>query len=352
MASLRLLITGATGYIGGSVLSTILKSNENVIRKLEVSALVRGEDKAASLSSLGVRPILFKDLDDLDVIRTAASEHDVVIHTASGFHTASAKALILGLAERKRQTGKDVYYIHTSGTSNLGDRPITGQYTESRIFSDKENIYAYMKHRESVEAYPQRTTDLAVVDTGRDAGVKTYIIMSPTIYGLGSGSFNVQSIQIPIMIRAAIKSRQAIVIGDGGAVWNHVHIDDLTKLYELILAKVAAGEDIPSGEKGIYFSETGENTWLELSEGVAKAGYMLGVLDSTDVRSVSLEEGAENWAGGNAQIAELGFASNSRTKAELGRELGWKPRKTKADLEQSFVDEFKAILESQKAQRI
>jgi hypothetical protein len=36
----------------------------------------------------------------------------VVIHTASGFHTASARALILGLGERKKETGNKVHYIH------------------------------------------------------------------------------------------------------------------------------------------------------------------------------------------------------------------------------------------------
>jgi hypothetical protein len=38
----------------------------------------------------------------------------VVIHAASGFHTLSARALILGLAQRKQDTGKEVYYIHVS----------------------------------------------------------------------------------------------------------------------------------------------------------------------------------------------------------------------------------------------
>ena len=38
----------------------------------------------------------------------------VVIHTADGFHTASAKALILGLGDRKKLTGNTVHYIHVS----------------------------------------------------------------------------------------------------------------------------------------------------------------------------------------------------------------------------------------------
>ena len=36
-------------------------------------------------------------------------------------------------------------YLQTGGTSAIGDQPVTGKYIETpgRIFSDKENIYAY-----------------------------------------------------------------------------------------------------------------------------------------------------------------------------------------------------------------
>ena len=36
----------------------------------------------------------------------------VIINTATGYHPESAKAMVLGLALRKKNTGKDVYYIH------------------------------------------------------------------------------------------------------------------------------------------------------------------------------------------------------------------------------------------------
>jgi uroporphyrinogen-III synthase len=51
-------------------------SKHESIRNLEISALVRGEDKAKVLREHGVTPILFRDLDDAEVITRAASEHD------------------------------------------------------------------------------------------------------------------------------------------------------------------------------------------------------------------------------------------------------------------------------------
>lgn len=38
----------------------------------------------------------------------------VVINAATGFHTASSKALVLGLGERKRRDKTEVYYIRVS----------------------------------------------------------------------------------------------------------------------------------------------------------------------------------------------------------------------------------------------
>ena len=163
--------------------------------------------------------------------------------------------------------------------------------------------------RNEKQPYFQRQTDLTVIETGLRVGVKTYIIMSPLIYGIGTGHFNQQSIQIPAMIKAALKTKQAEVIADGKASWNHVHVGDLAKLYETVVQKLLAGEDLPSGEKGIYFSANGRFTWLEVSQGIADALFTLGISKTEKVKSISLEEAAERLAGGNALLAELAFAS-------------------------------------------
>jgi nucleoside-diphosphate-sugar epimerase len=133
--------------------------------------------------------------------------------------------------------------------------------------------------------------------------------MSPTIYGKGSGKFNRNSIQLPTIIRAAIKSGQVIVNGAGTGVWDAVPIADLAPLYELLLAKVLAGENIPSGKRGIYFSETGDYSWRQLSEGLAAELFKQGLVKTAEVKSVSLQEAADQWSGGNTQVAELDFGS-------------------------------------------
>jgi len=43
-------------------------------------------------------------------------------------------------------------------------------------------------------------------------------------------------------------------------------------------------------------------------------------------------------------LGELGFASNSRSRAELSRELGWKPVRTRGDFRESFREEVEVIV--------
>ncbi|KAH6708794.1 hypothetical protein BKA61DRAFT_614899 [Leptodontidium sp. MPI-SDFR-AT-0119] len=351
MGDYKILLTGPTGYVGGAILAALLSSEYGLVKKCTISCLVRGEDKARILASQGVRPILFNSLDETDVLARVASEHDVVIHAASGFHILSARALILGLAQRRKETGKEVHYIHTSGTSNVADRPITGEYHEKRFpLSDKDDIYSYEKMRDMKVPYAQRTTDIVVIETGLEVNVKTYILMSCSIYGIGTNPL-LQLAHVPILIRLSLEAGQVAVVGDGKATWDHVHITDVSRLYELILAKILDGVDIPNGKKGIYFVEAGHHSWLELSQRIAEAGVTLHALKTTALQTLSLEEATKKLGNGWALLGEIGWASNSRTKGDLARELGWKPQKTRADFEAHFVDNWKAILASTKNRR-
>jgi nucleoside-diphosphate-sugar epimerase len=313
--SQKLLLTGATGYIGGSVLTTFLNSSNSSIKALQISVLVRSKTQAKKLTGLGVHPILFQDFDDTATITKAASEHDIVIHTASGLHTNSAIALVRGLAERKKSTGRNVIFIHTSGTSKLGDKPITEKDNSGKeipIYSDRgSNMYETLKKQEAKETYGQRTKDLAVVETGLETSVQTYILMSPTIYGTGTGLFNRQSIQIPMLMRSALASRQAEYIGDGEGIWDYVHIADLSKLYEFFLAKILGGYPVPFGKDGIFFTRTGEYRFKDLAAGIGKAGFELGVLDRAEPKSISLGQASKTLTAGimNEELVELGFAS-------------------------------------------
>lgn len=265
-----------------------------------------------------------------------------MIHTASGFHPPSAAALIRGLGKRRKEVGGDPRYIHTSGVSNFADRPITGQHHETREFVDTDlDLYAYLKKREAQSAYPQRTTDVTVVETGKEEGIRTYIIVAPTVYGVGSGIGKTYSGQIPKIIQVAIEDGYVSLLGDGKGVWNYVHVLDLAKLYELLLGSVLKGEVLPYGERGFYFCGSGQFNWEEMAHGVANAGFELGALKTKELKTVNLEEATQKFAGGDAALAELCLASNSRTRAVLAELLGWRPKKSAEDFKKNFMEEFR-----------
>lgn len=133
--------------------------------------------------------------------------------------------------------------------------------------------------------------------------------MEPTIFGQGTGPFNRYSMQLPSLIADALNSGVVSVIEQGDTVWSHVHIEDLASFFIVLLKQICTGVTIPSGRKGIYFCETGEHTHREFSERLATAAYELGVLPSSDVKEITLEEAAEKLVFGGVSSAELGYAS-------------------------------------------
>ena len=224
---------------------------------------------------------------------------------------------------------------------------------ERWVLSDKDDdVYARLAKLESQKPYAQRTTDVAVVDAGIAASVKTFILMSPTIFGEGAGLFNRRTNQVPSTISRALGRGKAAFHSTGAGDWDHVHIEDLSDLYELVLRRQLRGELPPSGRQGIYFNENGHHNWKEVSERVGAIGRELGALGTSEAEGL----GSEEWlvAGGatvtpaSLQAHQLGFASWSRTRADLGRSIGWAPKHGEKSWEEHFVPLFRAIWAEQK----
>ncbi|KAJ5604633.1 NAD dependent epimerase/dehydratase [Penicillium lagena] len=344
MAPSNILLTGATGFIGGTVLHRLLDTTDAALKSLSITAVVRRPDQADLLAGKGVQTVLVNDLGDADRLEQVASSHDIVVNVASGHHSDAPKALIRGLQKRREETGADVHFLHLSGTTNIAASSITQSPFEVQTFSDKDNIYEYELLREANQAYGQRTADVNVIQTGESANVKTYIVMPPSVYGRGDGWFKRQSHQIPTLIRNAITTGYSEHLNAGTTNSGHVHVADLSSLYALLLEKILSGVDVPFGRNGYYFSSTGSHSWLDVTTQIGKIGFNLGALQSATPRSISLEEAAVKLADGDTQFAEACFSSNSSTKPEKAYELGWKPTRTERDFEASIQESFEDLL--------
>jgi len=137
--------------------------------------------------------------------------------------------------------------------------------------------------------------------------------------------------------------------------WNHVHVVDLADLYVLLLRGIlsASSPPPPHGRDGIYWAETGEHTWLGVSQAIAKTAKSQGFIPTGEVKSISLKEAADAFMGGDESYVEVVMASNSRTKADKARELlGWDPKRGNEDFWGSFEDEVSVVNEERGSVKI
>ncbi|KAF3314337.1 hypothetical protein TWF173_004940 [Orbilia oligospora] len=323
---LKVFLTGGTGYIGGAILTALLRSPD-----LEVTTLVRSESAIETLTSPATNPKFFTgstpkcvlgSLSDTDLLRKLASESDIVVNCASANDLPAAEALINGLSE-SGEGGKRIF-VHTSGTSafatyNDGDEA-------GRAFDDTEDLVGVLKEWDEREQYGHRTVTLKVVELGTEKGVSTYTIVPPMIYGQTAAIIPRLSVQLPPLIRTAIETKKAHFIGSGNAIWSNVHITDLASLYELILRCALSGV-AKSGYDGIYFASNGEKSWKDIAHGVKEAVEALERWDGGKVglESWTVEDAAGIEGVNGVRDAKLAFGSNVITVPNKALKLGWKP---------------------------
>lgn len=66
---------------------------------------------------------------------------------------------------------------------------------------------------------------------------------------------------------------------------------------------------LPSGPEAVFFVESGEHTWLQVSQGIADAMQKSGLLATNEVKSISLKQAAAEITGDNESLAEITLAS-------------------------------------------
>jgi nucleoside-diphosphate-sugar epimerase len=339
----KIILLGATGYVGGTVLYHLVRSPA-LARCLPISVLVRGAERADKLKSaygdqISTAPLT--SLDDLDLITKLASEHDIVINAGTGFHPASAEALVHGLAKRKAATtgnnSNEVavpqWIIQTSGNSNIADNPLAGDcYPEDFWLDDIDpvRIYELEKEKEAREPYLQRTAELAVLDAGSRLGVGATVLQIPAIFGPGRGLFSAAEAVVPNMLQFVLKHGYGPRLGDGTAQMGLVHVDDLAGLYVRVVEEVVegGGKGVPSGKAGIVFPCVGMVKLVDIAWDCVEAVARKGIIHTKEVKEVDLDTVAAHFLNGDLgrHIAAIGWAGHWNTVGTVGEnKLGWEP---------------------------
>jgi nucleoside-diphosphate-sugar epimerase len=372
-----ILLIGATGYVGGTVLSQLLNSTESSLRDLVIHLLVREDTQKQTLHEAygdRVHTISWNGLEDTAFIEDTAAQYDIIINAGSGFIPAGSKAFVDGLA-RKVGTGSPVpWLIHTAGCTNLVDP--TRKALEWNDEEDGRAIYEHEVELEKKAPYPQRTAELTVLERADSSGVRAVSVQAPCIFGEGTGLFNRQGLVIPLLTRYVINHGHGYKLNDTANFnWVNlyprrvhfsadngfqVHIEDIASYYVSIVRTILERPDrgvgyIPSGKEGILFPTVGCALITEMNSKALDVAFAAGILPREDtpqhkqIRLIPLQELADELAAGFCDIAEYGLGSEKAVTGTIGQKLlGWNPTRLESAWDQDFEDEMVAYMEGRR----
>lgn len=233
---MRVLVTGASGFIGSAVVPELRGAGHEVV------GLARSDASAATVEALGAE-VLRGSLEDLDVLRRGATEADAVVHLAfihdfSQFDRSAAvdRAAIEALGEALAGTGKPLAIASGTGLLAPGrlateeDLPVSTGHTGARAAN----------------------ADLALSFAHR--GVRSSVVrLTPTVHDAGDKGF------IPMVVGIAQEKGVSAYVGDGSQRWPAVHRRDAARLFRLAIEQAPAGSVLHAvGEEGVPLREVAE----------------------------------------------------------------------------------------------
>ncbi|KAH8898668.1 NAD(P)-binding protein [Thozetella sp. PMI_491] len=336
----NILVTGGAGYIGGSVIATILSRANGPLKGASIFATVRSEKQLESLAKIGVKAFV-TELQDKKAVTDVVvdNEIDIIISTAPSFIPVITANLIEALGKRREIAGIEPYYIHSSVTT-LFSEDAGWPYGEVR----DSDPGLYEKEKEIMGDHPVRITSVLLFEEAEKHGVKAFNVVVPQVYGRGTGEGRKLSVNIPAYIRTAIKTKTVWKFDKDGSP-PAAHISDVVELYALIAEKALQKESIPSGKEGYYFAMVHRSPWWATMEKIAQSLYARGLVTEPKAETwPSYEKAAENLGWPSLYIRAMGTSSGELIPVNGGK-IGWQPKWDEKRYLESLDDEVQAVLD-------
>ncbi|KAK4904840.1 hypothetical protein LTR49_025770 [Elasticomyces elasticus] len=343
----NVLITGASGYLGGSLLEH-LKHCHPLPAYGTIYALVRSKEQAKQVTALYNATPITLDLMNEEVItdQLLQKEISIVFYLIDAYKPDTQLRFINALEAVGKKTGITTHILHTSGAKLFSG--FVGHPTD-RIFSDAdEGLFNMQKCGQSVFPAMKAAMDAntTIIETAEAQGVKSYIFIPCIVYGKGTGFGNQISIQTTAIIRAAKATHQVCKVDDIDGTWPVSSLHDTVTLYAEILRNILIGKDIGYGKSGYYMAASGSLAWADIYEAIGKALAKHDVVDSAEVRSVSDEmlEKAAKALGVPKDFVPVLMGGMCRLQADRGRKIDWTPKHAAEDLFEAVDAEVELIL--------
>jgi nucleoside-diphosphate-sugar epimerase len=307
---MKIFVAGATGVLGRALVP------ELVARDHEVVGMTRSASKQDLVRSLGARPVVADALDPDAVVQAMASaEPEVIVHQLTALSgKLSAKDMrhpdrspMATMTNRLRTEATD--HLLAAGRA-LGARRFVAQ--SFAAFRWARTGGPMLTEADPLDPNPPAALRAALVGILHvERAVTTIewgeglVLRYGGFYGPGTAISRAPDAQLA----APVRKRRFPIIGDGGGVWSHVHIDDAAA------ATVAA---IDQGQPGIYNIVDDEpapvREWLPV---------LASALDAKPPRRIP--RWLARLAAGEAATLMMTEARGS-SNAKAKHELGWSPR--------------------------